>query len=475
MKGNNFSTAIQRIKYVTIDFIMTSIAFILFDIFRYRVLDAVAVSYSSLTTFLFSDKLIMEQVLIPVGMLCIYWLSGYYNRPLIKSRLTELSTTLLSACLGTIIIFLAILINDTTGVKIKDYEIIIVLWGLLAFFTYLGRSILTAHTNSLFRSRSIKYTTLIIGNSPKSREVYRKLHAASSLVAYDVAGFIRLEGEEQVEDDMPVWDRKDVAKVCREQEVDQIILAPERRVDIDIMNILEELFPLSLPVKIEPDTLSFITGNIAINDILGIPFIDLTSPRISECQKNIKRTFDVAFSILMLLMLSPLLAVIAIIVKCTSPGPVIYRQERIGKGHKPFMIYKFRSMCRNAEADGPQLSSDNDPRITPIGRFMRKYRIDEFPQFWNVIKGDMSMVGPRPEREYFIERIIKRAPYYGLIFQIRPGVTSWGMVKYGYASTVDEMVERSRYDLLYLNNMSISTDIKILLHTIRTVIKGAGV
>ena len=132
-------------------------------------------------------------------------------------------------------------------------------------------------------------------------------------------------------------------------------------------------------------------------------------------------------------------------------------------------------MCRNAEADGPQLSSDNDPRITPIGRFMRKYRIDEFPQFWNVIKGDMSMVGPRPEREYFIERIIKRAPYYGLIFQIRPGVTSWGMVKYGYASTVDEMVERSRYDLLYLNNMSISTDIKILLHTIRTVIKGAGV
>ena len=188
-----------------------------------------------------------------------------------------------------------------------------------------------------------------------------------------------------------------------------------------------------------------------------------------------KRTFDVVASAIALILLSPVLIVTALCVRFSSSGPVIYSQERIGKGHIPFLIYKFRSMRQDAEKDGPRLSSDNDSRITPVGRVMRKYRIDELPQFWNVIKGDMSLVGPRPEREYFIEQIVKRAPYYGLIFQVRPGITSWGMVKYGYASSVKEMVSRSRYDLVYINNMSISTDLKIMIYTIRTIVKGAGV
>lgn len=171
-------------------------------------------------------------------------------------------------------------------------------------------------------------------------------------------------------------------------------------------------------------------------------------------------------------LLSPLLAAVAVSVKCSSKGPILYRQQRMGKGHKPFNILKFRSMREDAEDDGPRLSSKDDERITNFGKFMRKYRIDELPQFWNVLKGDMSLVGPRPEREFYIEQIVKRAPYYGLIFQVRPGVTSWGMVKYGYASSVSQMVERSRYDLLYINNMSLSTDIKIMIYTVKTVLKG---
>lgn len=241
------------------------------------------------------------------------------------------------------------------------------------------------------------------------------------------------------------------------------------------MKILGRLFPLGIPVKIAPDTLSYITGNIRLNDILGIPFIDLTSPRMSDFQTNVKRLFDISVSVFTMIVLSPALLAAAIAVRISSPGPVIYRQERMGKGRRPFTILKFRSMRIDAEKDGPRLSSDSDDRITPWGRVMRKYRIDELPQFWNVLKGDMSLVGPRPEREFFIRQIVRRAPYYGLIFQVRPGVTSWGMVKYGYASSVDAMVERSRYDLLYLNNMSISTDLKILLHTVRTVFEGAGV
>jgi lipopolysaccharide/colanic/teichoic acid biosynthesis glycosyltransferase len=168
------------------------------------------------------------------------------------------------------------------------------------------------------------------------------------------------------------------------------------------------------------------------------------------------------------------MALIALLIKRDSKGPVIYKQERIGYHSKPFFIYKFRTMRTDAEQAGPMLSSRNDARITGIGRVLRKYRIDELPQFWNVLKGDMSLVGPRPEREYFIRQIMPCAPQYTLIHQVRPGITSWGMVKFGYASSLQEMVERVRYDLIYLANVSLTVDVKILIYTIKTVIKGRG-
>ncbi len=475
MKGRNFSNAIQRTKYVAADFVMVSIAFFLFNIFRFHELGLYTYGYTDVRAYILSTKMLWEQLLIPLLMIGIYGLSGYYNRPFSKSRLQELSVTLASVAVGTVLIYLLLLINDTTGMKIKDYEIIIALFSLLAVFTYAGRYVLTSRTVNHLRKRHWIYSTLIIGNSKKSREVYRKLKESGSVWAYDVVGFIRLEREHQVEDELKSWQWDEVEEICRRYAIDQIILAPEVIRDTEIMNLLERLFPLNIPVKIAPDTLSYVTANIHLNDILGFPFIDLTSPRISEFQKNVKRTFDVVASAIALILLSPVLIVTALCVRFSSSGPVIYSQERIGKGHIPFRIYKFRSMRQDAEKDGPRLSSDNASRITPVGRVMRKYRIDELPQFWNVIKGDMSLVGPRPEREYFIEQIVKRAPYYGLIFQVRPGITSWGMVKYGYASSVKEMVSRSRYDLVYINNMSISTDLKIMIYTIRTIVKGAGV
>lgn len=474
MKGRNFSVCAQRVKYVVMDFIMTSAAFMLFNMFRYHAL-GIENEYPDVTGFLLNHKLVLEQIFVPVGIMCIYWVSGYYNRPFDKSRLSEFTTTLMSVLVSTIILFLALLINDTTGVKVRDYEMIVVLFGTMFVMTYLGRWFITSRTISHLRKGHWQYTTLIIGNSRKSRDVARLLHEGGSVWAYNVVGFIRLPGEEGVEDDRESWNWDEVESICREKDVDQIILAPEKIRDADIMNILERLFPLERPVKIAPDTLSYITGNIKLDDILGTPFIDLTSPRMSEFQKNVKRAFDVTASAVTLLLFSPVYAATAMAVKLTSPGPVIYRQERVGKGHRPFHIYKFRSMRNDAERHGPQLSTKEDRRITPFGQFMRKYRIDELPQFWNVLRGDMSIVGPRPERQYFIERIVERAPYYGLVFQVRPGITSWGMVKYGYASSVEEMVERSRFDLLYLNNMSIATDIKIMIYTVKTVLSGAGV
>jgi len=173
-------------------------------------------------------------------------------------------------------------------------------------------------------------------------------------------------------------------------------------------------------------------------------------------------------------LLSPLFAVIAVLVKSSSKGPVFYLQERIGRYGKPFQIIKFRTMFVDAEAQGPQLSRDDDPRITRIGRFLRKSRLDEFPQFLNVLMGDMALVGPRPERAHFIAQIMERAPHYHHLQKVRPGITSWGQVKYGYAENVGEMVQRLRFDLIYIENMSIALDIKILFYTVLTVLKGRG-
>ena len=474
MKGKNFSTEIQRTKYVLSDWVMTSVAFFVFNVFRYNVLYSVHGSNLSLEQFLRFPVVVAEQILVPLGMMAIYWLSGYYNRPFGKSRLTEFFTTFYSAAAGALIIYLSILIHDVLGSKNLDYTLMFGAFIIIFGFVYLGRWILTQLTLKHLRTHRWIYTTLIVGNSRKSRVIYEKLQRSGSVWCYNVVGFIRLNGEKDASDSMPVWNFDEINKVCRDNKVDQIVIAPERNSDQLVMSILDHIFDLNIPVKIAPDTLSFVTAGIRMDDIVGVPMINLTSPRMSEFQKNVKRSFDVIVSILTLLILSPLLAIIAVSVKCSSTGPVIYRQPRVGLRQKPFMIYKFRSMYIDAESEGPQLSSHDDHRITPIGHLLRKYRLDELPQFWNVLMGEMSIVGPRPERQFFIKQIVKKAPYFRLTFQVRPGITSWGMVKFGYASSISDMVSRSRYDLLYLNNMSLSTDFKIMIYTIKTVFSGEG-
>lgn len=193
-----------------------------------------------------------------------------------------------------------------------------------------------------------------------------------------------------------------------------------------------------------------------------------------QSSEPLRQFIDVVFSIVAIIILSPFIIILAILIRISGKGPVIYSQDRIGKDGKPFVIYKFRSMIYNAETGHPKLSGVNEERITRIGKFIRKYRIDEIPNFINVIKCDMSIVGPRPERQFFIEQIIERNPDFNKLLKVKPGITSWGQVKYGYASNVDEMLERLDYDLYYIKNRSLWFDIKILLYTIVTILKGKG-
>lgn len=460
----------ERTKYVAMDLVTGNVAFACFNIFRYTLTQG----YADLWDYLLSGKLLLEQALVPVAMLGIYWCSGFYNHPFGKSRLQELLTTVCSGLLNTAIIYLVLLINDQTGDRAVNYEQIAVLFGLVTAIPYAGRYIVSQIAREHFKRGAWRYRVLIVGTSDAALAMGHKLGASNASVSYEVVGYLAADSERPHPGCVPLYSLEEVGEVCRAQRVDQLVLVPKAHDENKILEILDKLFFLDLPIKIAPDTMSYVTASIRMLDIYGEPFVDLTSPAMSESSKNMKRLSDVAVSLLALILLSPLYAVLAAWVKRSSKGPVFYRQERIGRHRRPFMIVKFRTMRTDAEADGPRLSADNDPRVTKAGRVMRKYRLDELPQFWNVLKGEMSIVGPRPEREYYIERILREAPYYTLVYQVRPGITSWGMVKYGYASTIAEMVARTRYDLIYMGNMSLFVDVKIMIYTIKTVVTGRG-
>lgn len=472
MNSRNALIRRERFRLVMTDFISANVAFILFNVVRCFITLAPVSGFSELLEFISQPKVCIEQTLVPLAALGIYWLTGFYNRPFDKSRLSELLNAAFSSFFITIFIFLAMLTDDQqTHVSAN---LIMIMSTFLIFFvlTYIGRLVIIQSQIRHFKSGAWIERVAIVGNGRKARKIAESLRQAKSTRRYSIEGFFTIPGENQSSEDGLSLD--DIADFCSRRSIDQIILVPQNFDEEKVLGLLYRLFPLNLPVRIAPDTLNFMTSSIKLKDIYGHPLVDLTHSSMNEASTNIKRTIDVVASALTLMILSPIYAILAVWVKCDSKGPVFYRQERIGLRQKPFDIIKFRTMTTDAEKDGPQLSDDEDPRVTKAGKIMRKYRLDELPQFWNVLKGEMSIVGPRPEREFFIRKIMEKAPYYTLLFQTRPGITSWGMVQYGYASHVDQMVERSKYDLIYISNMSILVDFKIMLYTVLTILEGRG-
>ena len=432
--------------------------------------------YNYLEGYLKSDIVLLGQLFFPLLMMVTYIFSGYYNNVCRKSRVQELLTTLASSGINTLAIFFLALINDVIGVRGTDYEMIFILWGLLFGFVYLVRAIITNIASRQIKSRKWTFPTLIIGSGSAAIAFANKLNSRRKSSGYEIKGYVNIPGENPVKGNpLPCYELDELKEVCDREGIWELIVVPSRDDTTQTMNAINHLFAVGLPIMISPEYFNKMQTPVSISDIYGEPLVNISRSSMSDSGKNLKRAIDVIVSLAALIVLTPLYTIVSIIIKATSPGPVFYLQERVGLHNKPFNIIKFRSMVQDAEASGkPQLTSDNDPRITPFGRFMRKYRIDELPQFWNVLKGEMSIVGPRPERQYYVDQIIKRVPAYALLHQVRPGITSMGMVKYGYAQNVDEMVERVSYDLMYLNNMSLLNDIKILIYTVKIVFTGRG-
>lgn len=463
--------SVQAGKYIVSDFIASSVVWLLFNLIRYKEV-AVYEGFDTVGAYLSHAPSLGVQLLIPFVWFILFWLSGYYNKPFGKSRISELFSTLGSVSVGVVLLFFAFVLNDLPRSYHIYYDMFFSLWILQIVLTYIPRLLITQAGLRKIKRREWALDVLMIGAGKKAICIANDLYD----LGYNIVGFVA-EGSEKKHE---ITNRRVVGRlealpgILEERRVDEFVVALETMDNGRLLDILYSLYCHKRPIKILADKSSSLS-RVKIKAIKGVPLVDITDNNFLPMEQNIKLVMDKTLSFFFLIVLSPLFLYIALRVKRDSPGPVFFSQERIGFMGEPFRIYKFRTMFMDAEEKGPLLSSEDDCRITSFGRVMRKYRLDELPQFWNVLKGDMSLVGPRPERKYFIDQIVRKAPFYYLLHNVRPGITSLGMVKYGYAGNVDQMIERLEYDILYYENMSLILDITILIYTIKTVFTGKGI
>ena len=458
-------------KYVFFDLVAALIVWVLFMMFRRIVNDGIL--FSNITVFVPNYNYYTNLILFLVLCLSAHYLSGYYVNPIKESKFVEFFSTALTTAIISVIIFFVLLLDDLVVDYTYYYYSLLVLYVLLLSFTFFFRFIQTASTRRNFKNKKWTFNTLIVGTGENAKRIAEEISKTS--LFNTVIGFVKVESfEKDVSPGLILGNIFDVGKLIENKNVSEVVVALDDPQEHRIFEVINRLFQYNVDIWFTPRLYEILTGKVKIQKYGINPLVSVTQPTMSDWELCMNRTMDIAVSVFGLVLLSPLMLYFSIIIKTDSKGPIFYRQERIGRFGKGFNMLKFRTMHSNSENGTPQLSSPEDERITKVGRTLRKYRLDEIPQFFNIIKGDMSLVGPRPERKFYIDQIVQKAPYYCLIYRIRPGLTSWGPIKIGYADSVDKMIERLNYDIVYMENMNLVTDAKIIFSTLEILFKGKG-
>jgi len=463
----------QRLLTLTIDFFSFNLAFLLYYAIR-----------NSIHFVAFTEQapmLVLPMLTLTVGWILIFWLFGLYRDWRFSSRYEEAVTVLKAITFGTFLLFILIFADDVAEFHADDMPRTYssrygaaLYWLVLCSVMPVGRLIQRSYQRRLLVEKGIgRRRAVIIGTGQRALSLASDI-AQHPALGLDVVGFIKECSHATPLPSRTLGDLDDLEDLLTRHNIAEVIIAMQSAKHDDLLRVIGRCEGKNISLKILPDMYDILSGAARTTQIYGTPLIELSPPSLTPFAENLKRLFDIVFSLSALIFLSPVLILIAFIVWYDTKASPIYCQTRVGRHGRHFTIYKFRSMHKDAENGVPMLTQKDDARITSFGKFLRKYRLDELPQFWNVLIGDMSIVGPRPERPYFVEQLKAIAPHYARLHRVRPGITSWGQVKFGYASNLDEMLERMKYDLFYVENMSLSMDFKILLATIYVIFAGRG-
>lgn len=464
------------ILYIFFDYLSACTSWTLFFLFR-KVFIESKLYNNHIPDNIFDINFIYGIAFIPIFWIFLYIITGTYIDVHRKYRLKELWQTFILTLFGVLLIFLKLIIDDVVTTYSDYYKSIFALISIHFFLTYIPRIILTTNTINKIRSGKLYFKTIIVGINGEIEKVYHELSKVQNISGSKVIGYVSIDDvtiSNINKNIQRIGNFEDLTRIILDNSIEEVFIAIESSHQQELQIILNKLLLTNVKIKLLPTLFDLAYGYSKINTQFESLFVEINNSYLTPAQESLKRILDLSISMIAVTILLPVYIILAIAVKLTSKGPVFYLQERIGKNMKPFKIIKFRTMFIDAEKFGPQLSSKHDPRITKLGRFLRKTRLDEIPQFLNVLIGNMSLVGPRPERQFYINQIAQKAPYYYSLLKIKPGITSLGQVKYGYAENVDQMLERLRYDLAYLRNISIYLDFKIMIMTVKTIFEASG-